>query len=226
MGKEKEVRKRTHAVWNDFKAFISRGSVVDLAVGVIMGGAFNAIVTAVTQILLSLCTWGVPGGISGLVTVLPAANEAQRGVNGIGQFFANSDISEMAKKYAESMNGTYAGNEASWIAQLKTLYTQHGDIWTYNQSAIIDWGSLINAVIAFFIIALTLFVIVKVYGWSKKKRAAIEAAAREEYFKHHPEERPAPAAPEVKGPTQEALLGDILVELKKLNAEKEAPKQE
>jgi large conductance mechanosensitive channel len=34
---------------SDFKAFIMRGSVVDLAVGVIIGGAFGAIVTALVN---------------------------------------------------------------------------------------------------------------------------------------------------------------------------------
>jgi large conductance mechanosensitive channel len=34
---------------SEFKAFISRGSVVDLAVGVIIGGAFGAIVTALVN---------------------------------------------------------------------------------------------------------------------------------------------------------------------------------
>lgn len=34
--------------FGEFKEFISRGSVVDLAVGVIIGGAFTAIVTALT----------------------------------------------------------------------------------------------------------------------------------------------------------------------------------
>ena len=33
-------------MWNDFKAFISRGNVVDLAVGVIMGTAFGKIVSS------------------------------------------------------------------------------------------------------------------------------------------------------------------------------------
>jgi uncharacterized membrane protein len=56
----------------EFRDFITRGNVVDLAIGVIMGNAFSAIVTAFTNILLSICTWGVPGGLKGLVTVLPA----------------------------------------------------------------------------------------------------------------------------------------------------------
>lgn len=35
-----------------FKEFIARGNVVDLAVGVIIGGAFTPIVTAVTDVIL------------------------------------------------------------------------------------------------------------------------------------------------------------------------------
>ena len=35
--------------FKEFKTFISRGNIVDMAVGVIIGGAFTAIVTALTQ---------------------------------------------------------------------------------------------------------------------------------------------------------------------------------
>ncbi len=35
--------------FKEFKEFISRGNVIDLAVGVIIGGAFSAIVTALTD---------------------------------------------------------------------------------------------------------------------------------------------------------------------------------
>jgi large-conductance mechanosensitive channel len=34
---------------NEFKAFIARGNVIDLAVGVIMGAAFGAIVTSLVD---------------------------------------------------------------------------------------------------------------------------------------------------------------------------------
>ena len=37
----------------DFKAFIMRGSVVDLAVGIIIGGAFTAVVTAMVDNILN-----------------------------------------------------------------------------------------------------------------------------------------------------------------------------
>lgn len=35
--------------FKEFKAFISRGNIIDMAVGVIIGGAFSAIVTALTN---------------------------------------------------------------------------------------------------------------------------------------------------------------------------------
>ena len=44
--------------FNEFKAFISRGNVMDMAVGVIIGGAFSAIVTALTNhILMPIVNW-------------------------------------------------------------------------------------------------------------------------------------------------------------------------
>ena len=44
----------------DFKAFAMKGNVVDMAVGVIIGGAFGKIVTSVVNdlsCLLSVCWW-------------------------------------------------------------------------------------------------------------------------------------------------------------------------
>ena len=52
----KEKKSKLKSWWSEFKAFISRGSVLDMAVGVVIGGAFSAIVTSVTNILLSVCT--------------------------------------------------------------------------------------------------------------------------------------------------------------------------
>ncbi len=36
-------------MWNEFKEFIKRGSVIDLAVGVIIGGAFSSIVSSLVE---------------------------------------------------------------------------------------------------------------------------------------------------------------------------------
>lgn len=67
--------------FKEFKEFISRGNVLDMAVGVIIGGAFTAIVTALTsQILQPLINWllaGTGAGLEAAVTVLkPAYDEA------------------------------------------------------------------------------------------------------------------------------------------------------
>ena len=36
-------------MWKEFKAFILRGNVIDLAVGIIIGGAFGTIVTSLVK---------------------------------------------------------------------------------------------------------------------------------------------------------------------------------
>lgn len=57
MGKKKNGKKGFFA---EFKEFISRGSVLDLAVGIIIGGAFTAIVTALTSHILNpLINWAI-----------------------------------------------------------------------------------------------------------------------------------------------------------------------
>ena len=103
MAKEKKKGKFKE----EFKAFIARGNVLDMAVGVVIGGAFNAIVTALVNILLSICTWGIPGGVKGLITVLPAANDMQRGLNpdaGLGQVFLASELQTKAEALAQSFS--------------------------------------------------------------------------------------------------------------------------
>lgn len=57
----------------EFKAFINKGSVMDLAVGMIIGSAFTAIVNSlVNSILKPLINW-IPISASGLQTVLREA---------------------------------------------------------------------------------------------------------------------------------------------------------
>lgn len=53
-------KKDKKGFFGEFKEFISKGSVLDLAVGIIIGGAFTAIVTALTsQILTPLINWAL-----------------------------------------------------------------------------------------------------------------------------------------------------------------------
>jgi len=49
-------------MWNDFKAFIARGNVLDLAIGVILGAAFGKIVTTFTEGMIMPIVGLVTGG--------------------------------------------------------------------------------------------------------------------------------------------------------------------
>ena len=66
---KKEKKKSTF--WKDFKAFISRGNIIDLAVGLVVGAAFTAIVNSlVNDIIKPLIALLVGGNFSELVAVL------------------------------------------------------------------------------------------------------------------------------------------------------------
>lgn len=47
----------------EFKEFISRGNVLDLAIGVVIGGAFKAIVDSLVNNILMPVIGGITGGI-------------------------------------------------------------------------------------------------------------------------------------------------------------------
>ena len=104
--------------FNDFKKFISRGNIVDMAVGVIIGSAFSAIVTAFTNKI-----------------IMPFIN------------------------LLLSIGGTN-GLETAYTV-LKAVYLEDGTL-DLTKSIYIDWGAFITAIINFFIIAFTLFLILKV----------------------------------------------------------------
>lgn len=221
-------------LWKEFKNFINKGNAFMLAVGVVIGGAFSAITNAFVNILLSVCTWAVPGGLKGLVTVLPALNDAQKGMDatrGLGQFFDASALQDLAKVEAIATYGEATVNETPTLienvkATILSKYTLHGTTYTYNMSAVIDWGTLINAFISFIIIALVLFTIVKVANTIAAKKKQIDVQLLETYYVKHPEERPAPVEPGKPAPTEAELLTQILVELKKSNGEKPTPEEE
>lgn len=222
----REARKeKGQGLWAEFKAFINKGNALMLAVGVVIGSAFSAITTAFVNILLSVCTWAVPGGLKGLVTVLPALNDAQKGMdpkNGLSQFFNASQLQDLATKEAvATYTQSVVDENPNLIESVKTTilskYTLHGTTYTYNMSAVIDWGALINAVISFLIVALVLFIIVKVYNTVLAKKKELDAKLLEEYYTKHPEERPAPVEPGKPAPTEAELLTQILAELKKQN---------
>ena len=112
-------RKKMKKLFNEFKAFISRGNVLDMAVGVIIGSAFTAIVTALTNGILK-----------------PLINEVIFLING--------------------------GKEAENIyTMLHAVYAADGTL-DLAASIYIDWGAFISAIINFLLIALTIFLIIKV----------------------------------------------------------------
>ncbi len=113
--------------FEEFKKFITRGNVVDMAVGVTVGSAFTAIVNGLTNFILKpVINW--------IIALIIGANSL-------------SDLyTVLVPKY------TSVTNEAGDIVQELDVAN----------SIYIDWGSFINAIINFFIIAFVLFVIVKV----------------------------------------------------------------
>ena len=49
MAEEKQEKK---GFWKEFREFIARGNILDMAVGIIIGGAFTAIVNALCNNIL------------------------------------------------------------------------------------------------------------------------------------------------------------------------------
>ena len=70
--------------WGEFKEFITRGNVLDMAVGIIIGGAFTAIITAVVNNILTPLLQMIPGmggdGYGALQVVLRKAFVTEAGV--------------------------------------------------------------------------------------------------------------------------------------------------
>ena len=123
--------------FQDFKKFISRGNIIDMAIGVVVGNAFSAIVKAFTdKIIMPLINFMLTGG--------------QGGKDGL----------------------------VSAYTYLKKSVAEDGTIDLTN-SIYIDWGSFITAILNFFIIAFTLFVILRV----AMKSNQLFAEAREKYGK-------------------------------------------
>jgi large conductance mechanosensitive channel len=50
-------------MWNDFKAFIARGNVLDLAIGVIIGAAFGKVITTFTEGIVMPFVGLLTGGV-------------------------------------------------------------------------------------------------------------------------------------------------------------------
>ncbi|MDE6661326.1 MAG: MscL family protein [Anaeroplasmataceae bacterium] len=179
----------------EFKAFILRGNVLDMAVGVIVGGAFNTIVTTLNKsILMPVVNWGlshIPGMSSGLYTILPNSKLA--------------DANTAADAVILGPNGQ-----------------------AYTVLNYIDWSAFIESILNFFFIALTLFIILKVFSALSAKRKAFEEslrakkAAEEQAQAEAVAEEPAPeVTPEVVEPVKDPVVV-LLEEIRDSLKEKEA----
>ena len=71
----KKFKKPEFKLIKEFKKFITKGNVVDLAVGMIIGAAFTAIVNALVNNIFKPLINAIPlGGVEGLVTMLVEKN--------------------------------------------------------------------------------------------------------------------------------------------------------
>ncbi len=116
----------------EFKKFITRGNVVDMAVGVLVGSSFTAIVNGLSNFILKpMINWLLAiimgeNSLSDIYTVLKPAYKAEQILNEAGEVIGSQDVLDLTK------------------------------------SIYIDWGSFINAIINFMLIAVVLFIIVKI----------------------------------------------------------------
>jgi len=220
--------------FGEFKKFITRGNVLDLAVGVIVGGAFTAIVTSLTNhIIRPFINWiiALVGGQNGLASVFTFLSKAYQ-TDSSGAFILDAN-----------------GNKVVDLAN--SIYIDWGAFIT----AIIDF--LIIAFTIFLIIKLVNLSHDKlkemnelIVHQSKKEvkaeRKAVKMQAKAEgrkfkevWAEHEAEkkrlaEEKAKADAEAKAkadaeallanPTQEMLLKEILAELKKQNSETDVKK--
>lgn len=126
---------------NEFKAMISKGNVVDMAVGVIIGGAFGKIVTSLVNDIIMPCISVVTGG----------------------------------------------GGYASWKIVLSQAVIEGEEVVKAENAIMI--GSFISAIVDFLIIALCIFIMIKMISGAKDKLVK----------KPEPEpEKPAEPAPETE----------------------------
>lgn len=130
--------------FEEFKKFITRGNVVDMAVGVIVGSSFTAIVNGLSNFILKpLINW--------LLAII-------FGKNSLSEIYTFLTKVETTQDVLDA-DGNVIGTEI---------------VPDLTQSIYIDWGSFINAVINFFLVAFVLFTLVKIINAVRESSAALE----------------------------------------------------
>lgn len=102
--KEKKAKKAKSTFGADFKKFITKGNVIDMAVGVVIGGAFGKITTGLVNYIINPCVSLLTGGIDlqNLKYILVPAVEAKDAVldeSGAVVEEAVKAVSEVAIQY-------------------------------------------------------------------------------------------------------------------------------
>ena len=137
MAEEKQEKK---GFWKEFREFIARGNILDMAVGIIIGGAFTAIVNALCNNILK-----------------PVINKI------LALIFGADTLSDLFTFLTKVMTTDETG--AQVVDLVNSIY--------------IDWGTFINAVINFLLIAIVLFLIIKAVMKVSKLRDEAKAAIAE-----------------------------------------------
>ena len=123
----------------DFKKFVTRGNVLDMAVAVIIGGAFGAIVTGLVQHIFNPVLYLLTGGsksLDGLRTVLRPGAEAVK----------------------DPVTGEVTTEAVKEVA--------------------IEWGLWLQSIIGFLIIALFMFLVIRIITKMGEKIHAKELAEK------------------------------------------------
>lgn len=169
--KRKEKRK---GFWSEFKKFITRGNVVDLSVGVVIGGAFSKIVTSFTN------------GI-----VMPF----------VGKLIGKASVTDL-KWILTDAEIEYVKDEAGNVI----------DSIVKTPEVAILWGQFLQNIIDFLLIALVIFVAIKIInGIHNRIEEAKNALIRKE------EETPQEVVPEApKVPTLDEQTVSLLSEIRDL----------
>ena len=189
MGKIKQFFK-------DFKKFISRGNIVDMAIGVIVASAFTAIVTALTNKIIMPCiNWLLSLGGAGLDSAYTFLKTAYL-EDGVTIDLANSIYIDW---------GAFITAILNFILIALVLFT----VLRIMMNAQGLWKKEVNSRPT-----KAEKEILKSQGVNMKSRKEVLKATKELREKN----KPAPVPPK---PTQEELLTNILNELKKQNEPKE-----
>lgn len=148
--------KKKSGFFAEFKKFITRGNVLDMSVGVIVGGAFTAIVNGMSNFILK----PIINYILKLVLGKDSLNEIY------------TFLGEPAMKQVEVTDAEGVVTITEEIDLANSIY--------------IDWGAFINAIINFILIAFVLFLIVRTINKiNESSKRAKDKMARIEYKQQH-----------------------------------------